>query len=176
MGEINTDYMPTVEKYREQLFEAIATTDEALMEKYFNGKEITKEEANEAVHKGVSDGSIVPVFSGAATKLWGVDTLVEITADAFPNPISKGSERVIVDGKEEKKAIRTEGAPELFVFKTTVDQFGRTTYFKVMAGELTSGVTLKNNRSGVAEKMAHFPLLSVKRPPRFRLFPAATSA
>ena len=48
VGEINTDYMPTVEKYREQLFEAIATTDEALMEKYFNGEEITKEEANEA--------------------------------------------------------------------------------------------------------------------------------
>lgn len=163
VGEINTDYMPTVEKYREQLFEAIATTDEALMEKYFNGEEITKEEANEAVHKGVSDGSIVPVFSGAATKLWGVDTLVEIIADAFPNPISKGSERVIVDGKEEKKAIRTEGAPELFVFKTTVDQFGRTTYFKVMAGELTSGVTLKNNRSGVAEKMAHFSTVVGKK-------------
>lgn len=163
VGEINADYMPTVEKYREQLFEAIATTDEALMEKYFNGEEITKEEANEAVHKGVSDGSIVPVFSGAATKLWGVDTLVEIIADAFPNPISKGSERVIVDGKEEKKAIRTEGAPELFVFKTTVDQFGRTTYFKVMAGELTSGVTLKNNRSGAAEKMAHFSTVVGKK-------------
>ena len=163
VGEINADYMPTVEKYREQLFEAIATTDEALMEKYFNGEEITKEEANEAVHKGVSDGSIVPVFSGAATKLWGVDTLVEIIADAFPNPISKGSERVIVDGKEEKKAIRTEGAPELFVFKTTVDQFGRTTYFKVMAGELTSGVTLKNNRSGAAEKMAHFSTIVGKK-------------
>ena len=163
VGEINADYMPTVEKYREQLFEAIATTDEALMEKYFNGEEITKEEANEAVHKGVSDGSIVPVFSGAATKLWGVDTLVEIIADAFPNPISKGSERVIVDGKEEKKAIRTEGAPELFVFKTTVDQFGRTTYFKVMAGELTSGVTLKNNRSGASEKMAHFSTVVGKK-------------
>ena len=163
VGEINADYMPTVEKYREQLFEAIATTDEALMEKYFNGEEITKEDANEAVHKGVSDGSIVPVFSGAATKLWGVDTLVEIIADAFPNPISKGSERVIVDGKEEKKAIRTEGAPELFVFKTTVDQFGRTTYFKVMAGELTSGVTLKNNRSGAAEKMAHFSTVVGKK-------------
>ncbi len=162
-GEINADYMPTVEKYREQLFEAIATTDEMLMEKYFNGEEITKEEANEAVHKGISDGSIVPVFSGAATKLWGVDTLVEIIADAFPNPISKGSERVIVNGKEEKKSIRTEGAPELFVFKTTVDQFGRTSYFKVMAGELTAGVTLKNNRSGVAEKMVRFATVVGKK-------------
>ena len=70
---------------------------------------------------------------------------------------------MIVDGKEEKKAIRTEGAPELFVFKTTVDQFGRTTYFKVMAGELTSGVTLKNNRSGAAEKMAHFSTVVGKK-------------
>ncbi len=155
-GEINPEYMPTVESYREKLFEAIASTDEELMMKYFDGEEITVEEAKKAIHQGVSDGSIIPVFSGSATKLWGVDSLVDIIADSFPNPTTKGSERVIVDGKEEKRPIRTEGAPELFIFKTTVDQFGRTSYFKVMAGELTAGAILKNNHSGVSEKMAHF--------------------
>ncbi len=162
-GEINPEYMPTVEKYREKLFEAIASTNEELMMKYFDGIEITKEEANRAIHQGVADGSIVPVFSGSATKLWGVDSLVEIIADSFPCPTTKGTERVIVNGKEEKKEIRTSGSAELFVFKTTVDQFGRTSYFKVMAGELTSGAVLKNNKSGISEKLAHFSTIVGKK-------------
>lgn len=155
-GEINPDYMPTVENYRNMLFEAIAGTDEELMMKFFEGEEITKEEALKALNAGIVSGDITPVFSGSATKLWGVDSLVEVIAGSFPNPAAKGKERVIVDGKETFKEIRTEGAPELYVYKTVVDQFGRTTYFKVMAGELTNTAVLKNAQTGATEKFAHF--------------------
>lgn len=153
-GEINPDYMPTVEKYRERLFEAIASTDEELMMKYFDGEEITKEEASIALHEGIIKGEITPVFSGSAAKLWGIDVFMDIVLDSYPRHTAKKFERIIVDGKEEKFEISTEGPASIFVFKTTVDQFGRTTYFKVMNGKLTPGTTLKNNITGSSEKFA----------------------
>ena len=156
VSDVDDALLSKVEGHREQLLEAIASTDDELMEKYFGGEEISKEEATAAIHKGIADGSIVPVYAGAATKLWGVDTLVESIADSFPTPLTHKTERVVLDGEEKEKEIAENGAPELFVFKTTVDQFGRTSYFKVMSGELTAGAVLKNNKSGVAEKFAHF--------------------
>ena len=156
VSDVDAGLLSKVEKYREELFEAIASTDEELMMKYFDGEEITKEEAAVAIHKGIADGSIVPVYAGAATKQWGVGMLVESIVDSFPNPLTHNTERVLVDGEEQTKEIAENGSAELFVFKTTVDQFGRTTYFKVMSGALNAGDILKNNKSGVAEKFAHF--------------------
>ena len=163
-GEINPDYMPTVEKYRERLFEAIASTDEELMMKYFDGEEITKEEASTALHEGIVSGDITPVFSGSALKLWGVDVFMDIICDSYPRHTAKKFERIIVDGKEEKFEIKTDGPASIFVYKTTVDQFGRTTYFKVMSGRLTPGATLKNTVTGSTEKFAKLSSMRGKKP------------
>jgi len=162
-GEINADYMPAVESYREKLFEAIAATDEELMMKYFEGEEITKEEASNALHEGIISGDITPVFSGSATKLWGIDIFMDIICDSYPRFTAKKNENAIVDGKEVPVAIEKEGPASIFVYKTTVDQFGRTTYFKVMSGKLTSGATLKNNVTGSTEKFARFSTVRGKK-------------
>jgi len=155
-AEINPEYMKTVEKYREKLFEAIAATSEELMLKYFDGEEISKEEAVEAIHNGIIEGSITPVFSGSATKLWGVESLLDTIADSFPRHTAKKVEKVIVDGKVTDFKIEKEGSPAIFIFKTSIDQYGRLSYFKVMTGELTNTMTLKNKQTGASEKMAHF--------------------
>ena len=146
----------TIEGYREKLFEAIAATDDELMMKYFDGEEITKEEASAALHAGIVSGSITPVYSGSAAKLWGIDALIEGICDSFPSHLAKKVEKVTVDGKEEEFEIKEDGEPSLYVFKTTVDQFGRTTYFKVMSGTLTNAAALENINTGADEKAAHF--------------------
>lgn len=131
-----------VAKYRDSLFEAVASTDEALMEKFFEGEEITGEEASAALNKGIREGSITPVYFGAATKLWGIKFLLDSIAECFPNPA-------------DRKEIDPAGEPSVFVYKTSVDQFGRTSYFKVMSGTLQNTLTLQNAAGG-SEKFAHF--------------------
>ncbi len=163
-GDINPEYMPKVEKYRERLFEAIAVTDEDLMMKFLEGEEITREEASVALHEGIISGEITPVFSGSALKMWGVDIFMDIIKDSYPRHTAKKVEKVVNSNKEiVDMPIETEGAPSVFVFKTTIDQFGRTSYFKVMQGKLTSGVTLKNTVTGASEKFARFSTVRGKK-------------
>ena len=162
-GEINPEYMPKVEKYREKLFEAIAATDEALMEKFFEGEEITKEEASLALHEGIISGEITPVFSGSATRLWGVRVCMDVIMDSYPRHTAKKVEHIIEDGEVKDIAIDPEGDPAIFVYKTTIDQFGRTTYFKVMQGTLNAGVSLRNIKTGAVEKFARFSTVRGKK-------------
>jgi len=162
-GEINPEYMPKVEKYREKLFEAIAATDEALMEKFFEGEEITKEEASLALHEGIISGEITPVFSGSATRLWGVRVCMDVIMDSYPRHTAKKVEHIIEGGEVKDIAIDPEGDPAIFVYKTTIDQFGRTTYFKVMQGTLNAGVSLRNVKTGAVEKFARFSTVRGKK-------------
>ncbi len=144
-----------VEEYRNELIEAIATVDETLMEKFFAEEPISTDEIISALHLGIAEGSITPVCSGSSTKLWGIDALLDVIADSFPNPVTRKAERAIVDGEEKPIEINPDGDVALYVFKTSSDQFGRTTFFKVMNGTLTNSATLKNNNTGAVEKMSH---------------------
>ncbi len=152
-GEINPEYKKRVDTYRDKLMEAVAVTDEELMMKYLEGEEITREEAANALHEGIIAGEIVPVFAGSAAKLWGIDLVMDIIADSFPRHTAKKTEKL---ASGEAVEINTEGAPSIYVFKTAVDQFGRTTYFKVLSGELKAGDTLHNIATDTDEKFLHF--------------------
>ncbi len=152
-----------VENYRPELLEAVAAVDEELMEKYFAEEPITTEEIMKALRQGLLDGSIAPVFCGSATKLWGIDTMLNIVADSFPSPVSRIYERQLVDGEVQKVKISEDGETAVLVFKTSIDQFGRTTYFKVMNGKLTSGQTLVNAQTASVEKFAHIYTLVGKK-------------
>ncbi|MBR6708699.1 MAG: elongation factor G [Clostridia bacterium] len=163
-AEIPAEFMPEAEKYREVLFEAIASTDEALMEKFFGGEEITREEAVLAIHEGILHGAIVPVVCGAATRLWGVGNLLDIIDESFPRHTAKGSEKILVDGEIKELPIETDGAPSIFVFKTIADPFvGKMSFFKVMAGELKRDMVLKNVTTGQNEKLSHIYVMKGKK-------------
>ncbi|MBR4074409.1 MAG: elongation factor G, partial [Firmicutes bacterium] len=150
--------------YTETLNEALAATSEELLEKYFEEGEISTEEAIEALHQGIIDGSIVPVFSGSAVNLWGINFLLDTIADSFPRPTARKVE-TIVDGEDEDEIeISPEGECALFVFKTIADPFvGKMSFFKVMNGELTADMTLKNTNTGAAEKMSHIYTIRGKK-------------
>ena len=147
--------------YKDILNEALAGTSEELMEKYFAGEEITRDEAILALHEGIIAGSIVPVYCGAATKMWGVYALMDAIADSFPRPTARKVEHDI-EGND--VAIEVDGADtSIFVYKTSVDQYGLMSFFKVMNGTLKKDMVLKNLTSGAQEKMGHFYVMRGKK-------------
>ncbi|MBQ1934938.1 MAG: elongation factor G, partial [Clostridia bacterium] len=154
-------FMPVAEEYRNMLFESIAQTSDELMDKFFNEEEITYDEAVEAIHEGIIHGDIVPVFCGAAAKMWGILTVLDTIVASFPRPTARKVE-VDIDGND--VAIEPDGETKLFVFKTIADPFvGKMSFFKVMNGELKKDMTLTNNTSGVQEKMAHIYTMRGKK-------------
>ena len=150
---METRFEEVVAQYKEALNEALAGTSDELMEKYFNGEEITKEEAVEALHQGIIDGTITPVYCGSATNIWGVIAMLDAISESFPRFTAKKNEK-LADGT--LLPIDVAGDTSVFVFKTVADQFvGKMSFFKVMSGTLKRDMVLKNNRSGVGEKFSH---------------------
>lgn len=150
-----------VAKFRDMLMEAVASTNEDLMMKYFEGEEITHMEAINAVHEGIIHGDIVPVFCGAATKLWGVWTMLDKITESFPRHTAKKVE-LLTDGSEME--IVPEGEPAIFVFKTVADPFvGKMSFFKVMNGTVKRDQMLRNNTTGDSEKLAHIYVMKGKK-------------
>ena len=150
-----------VAKYRDMLMEAVASTNEDLMMKYFEGEEITHMEAINAVHEGIIHGDIVPVFCGAASKLWGVWTMLDKIAESFPRHTAKKNETL--DNGDDME-IQPEGEPAIFVFKTVADPFvGKMSFFKVMNGTVRKDMLLRNNTTGDSEKLAHIYVMKGKK-------------
>ena len=157
-SDIPDKFHEYIEEFRGMLFESIAQTSEELMNKYFEGEEITREEAVEAIHMGIIHGEIVPVFCGAATKLWGIKTFLDTIADSFPRPTARGAERILnADGTiGHLPIIKDNTTPSIFVFKTVADPFiGKMTFFRVMEGEVSRDTTLRNTTNGTQEKLGH---------------------
>ncbi|MBQ7715874.1 MAG: GTP-binding protein, partial [Clostridia bacterium] len=88
-GAVPDEFVSTAEKYREILMESIAETNDELMMKFFDGEEITREEAVDAVHEGIINGSICPVICGSADKLWGVEALIDTIDESYPRHTAK---------------------------------------------------------------------------------------
>lgn len=154
------DYELMAADYKEVLNESIAQTSEELLNKYFEGEEITRDEAYEALHNGIIDGSIVPVYCGSATNLWGVRALLDAIQESFPRHTAKKFEK---DENGGEVAIDVTGNPSIFVFKTVADPFvGKMSYFKVMSGSVRKDMVLKNLNTGETEKMARINTLRGK--------------
>ncbi len=155
-SDIPAEYEAMAEEYRAMLMESLAETSEELMEKFFAEEEITREEATAALHNGIIDGAIAPVFSGSALNMWCIDVVLDNIVDSYPKYNSKKTEKIIDGDGTKDVEIKEDGPASVFVFKTIADPFvGKMTFFKVMNGTLTNEMVLKNARSGAAEKFAH---------------------
>ena len=143
-------------EYHNILLEAIAQTSDELMDKFFNEEPISRDEALQAIHEGIINGDIVPVFCGAALKNWGIKTLLDTIAESFPRPIARKVEHIVDEaGNVSEIAIDMDSQDtSLFVFKTIADPFvGKMSFFKVMIGELRKDMTLRNTTTGATEKL-----------------------
>ncbi|MBR2479578.1 MAG: elongation factor G [Clostridia bacterium] len=158
--DIPAEFAEDAEYFRNMLLEAVAGTDEELMMKFFEGEEITRDEAVKALHHGIMKGEIVPVFCGSAGKLWGVRNLLDTIVGSFPTFLARVNEKA-ADGSAIK--IEENGDTALFVFKTVADPFvGKMSFFKVMNGTVKRDMILKNINSGAQEKMSHIYVMKGK--------------
>ncbi len=154
-AEIPADMADKVEEARRQLIEGIAETDEELMEKYFEEEDLSDEEIWTALPKALADGSVVPLFCGAATKNVGAAALLDFVAKACPSPDFKGTFKGLHPdtGEEIEREINPEAPFSGLVFKTVADPFaGKLTVFKVMSGTLHPDGTFLNSSLGVKER------------------------
>ena len=139
----------------EELKEAIAMTDDELMEKYFNGDDFSDEEVLRGLKKGIADGGIVPVCSSAFQLGAGLEGLLDLLVTYVPTPLEHGPYAGFNDKNEPVERLSVVDAPvSAFVFKTIVDPFvGKISVMKVVTGKLNSGTEVYNERAGKAEKL-----------------------
>lgn len=139
----------------DELKEAIAESDEELMEKYFDGEEFTDEEIKKGMVKGISEGNLVPVCSSAFQLGHGVEGLLDLLLEYVPTPLQHGPYRGFNDKNEPVERISVTDAPmSAFVFKTIVDPFvGKISVMKVITGKINSGTEVYNERIGKTEKL-----------------------
>ena len=146
---------PLTAEIDEELKEAIAMTDDLLMEKYFNGDDFSDEEIKKGLVKGISEGGIVPVCSSAFSLGHGIEGLLDLLVTYVPTPLQHGAYKGFNDNNEQvQKMCVVDATPSAFVFKTIVDPFvGKISIMKVVTGKLTSGMEILNERTGKTEKL-----------------------
>ena len=165
-SDIPADMSDIVEKYREGVLEAVAETDEELLDKYFSGEAFTQDEILKGLQTGIKSGDIAPVFCGSAVNHAGVKLLLDAVVKYIPAFCEKGkitAKKPNSDDTIELNA-NTDETLSVLVFKTIVDPFvGKISYVKVMSGVLNSDSTVYNVKKDKNEKIAQLFLLKGKQ-------------
>lgn len=132
--------------------EAVASADEELMEKYFEGEELTPEEKIRGLKSGVADGSIIPVFALSGLAETACDLLLDFLAEVCPAP--KSEYAADAEGEPIELTPDPNGPLAAVCFKTVADPFiGKLSYFKVISGKITAATPAYNARTGKEERM-----------------------
>lgn len=162
--EVPEDMKDLVESYYNDLAEAVAMTDDSLMEKFFEGERFSEEEIAEGLKESVRNGDIRPVYCGSATDQTGVQRLMDLITEFFPTYEEKGVIEVL--GKDDKVVeLKTNEDEKLsaLVFKTIVDPFvGKISYIKIMSGVMTSDSDIYNVNKGESEKINSIYIINGK--------------
>ena len=153
--EIPADYQDKVEEYRLTLVEAVAETDEALMEKYLEGEEISVEEMKKAIRKATIANELVPVFAGSSFKNKGVQFLLDAVVAYAPAPTDiPAIMGTLPNGEEAARHSSDEEPFSALAFKVMTDPYvGKLTFFRVYSGTLKSGSYVYNTVKGKRERI-----------------------
>ncbi|HEU0191157.1 MAG TPA: elongation factor G [Mycobacterium sp.] len=144
-------------EYRTALLEAVAETDEALLEKYLGGEELSVAEIKGGIRKLTVSSELYPVLCGSAFKNKGVQPMLDAVVDYLPSPLDVESVQGHVPGKEDEIISRKPSIDEPFsalAFKIAVHPFfGRLTYVRVYSGKVDSGAQVINSTKGKKERL-----------------------
>ena len=154
--DIPAEYLEAAEEWHTKLVEAVAETDEALMEKYLDGEEITKEELKQGIRTATCNVEFFPMLCGSAFKNKGVQLLLDAVIDYLPSPLDVAAiTGTDVDTEEPIAVPASDEAPfAALAFKVMTDPFvGRLTFFRVYAGTLQSGSYVQNATKGKRERV-----------------------
>src|SRR5439155_8765657 len=155
--DVPAEYKDAVEKARHELIEQAVTHDEATIEKYLSGAELTNDEIRHAVRASTVGGFMVPVLCGASFKTKGVQALLDAVIDFLPTPVDVPSIRGHLPHHDETIAERPvqDDAPfAALAFKIATDPFvGKLTFFRVYSGVLKSGSYVYNSTKDRRERV-----------------------
>lgn len=153
-----------LDEYKSALMESVAESSEEFMEKFFAGEEFSPEEIAVGIKAGIANRSILPVLCGSNITLDGVKPLLDCLVDYAPSAEVALPQKG-VDASDNEVEVKFEQQAEacLFVFKTIIDQYGKFSIFKVMAGSVKSDDVLVNPRTGTNEKMGRLFVIKGKK-------------
>ncbi|PID47937.1 MAG: elongation factor G [Proteobacteria bacterium] len=153
--DIPSDLQARADEYREHLIEAVAETDDDLMEKYLGGEELSVEEIKRGIKKGCLDMTMVPMLCGTAFKNKGVQPLLDAVIDYMPAPTEVAAIKGhYEDGKETTVESTDEGEFAALAFKIMTDPFvGQLAFVRVYRGSLESGSYAYNSLKGKKERV-----------------------
>jgi len=155
--DIPEEFADDYEEFRMEMVETLAEVDDELMMKYLEEEELTTEELEDALEKGVKEGILIPVFTGSANQGIGVDEILNYVPRILPSPVERGPIKGTLPGSEEE----VERKPSLeeptcaLVAKTLVDPYvGRLSLFRVFSGKMTIDSEIYNSTQEENEKIS----------------------
>ncbi len=158
--KIPTELQELAQEYHGYLIEAVAESDEHLLEKYLREEEITEAEIKQALRQGTVEGAIIPMLCGSAFKNKGVQLLLDAVVDYLPAPTEVPAIKgVLPEGGE---AFRHSGDDEPFsalAFKIASDPYGRLTFIRVYSGVLEKGSYVYNATKNKKERISRLIIL-----------------
>ncbi|HEX9122859.1 MAG TPA: elongation factor G [Actinomycetota bacterium] len=150
--------------YREKLMEAVAESDDGLIEKYLEQGELSEDEIVHGVKRGFAEARIAPILCGAASKPIGVDRVLQFVVDEFPAPNERPPVKVVAKSGEEKERSCDPSQPlTALVFKTISDPYvGHITMFRVFSGSMRPDGSVFNATKGSEERVGQLFTLQGK--------------
>ncbi|HEY7660211.1 MAG TPA: elongation factor G [Actinomycetota bacterium] len=154
-GEWPDDMSGKADPYREKLMEAVAESDDTLIEKYLEEGELSEDEVLHGVKSGFASATIAPVLCAAAARPIGVDRVLQFVAEEFPSPVDRGPVAVTTKGGEEQERACDPAQPlTAYVFKTVSDPYvGHITMFRVFSGKVRPDAAIFNASKGTEERI-----------------------
>jgi elongation factor G len=159
--DIPADMKEKFDEWEMEFMETVATTDEALLEQYLEGEPISRDQAVEAVAKGMARGEVIPLFCGSAAKSFGVHALLKKMVELFPNPAEMAPEKGTRPGLDQEVELAAEdsGSTAALIFKTATEpHVGELSFFKVLSGVVENGSELRNAERNASEKLNHLSI------------------
>jgi elongation factor G len=158
--EIPADLQDQVAEYRAKLVEAVAEADEALIEKYLEGEDLTEAEIRKGLRQGTIAGTIVPTLCGSAFKNKGVQLLLDAVVDYLPSPIDVPPiQGTLPNGEAVVRHADDEEPLSALAFKIMADPYGRLTFIRVYSGVLKKGSYVVNATKNKKERISRLIVL-----------------
>ena len=163
--DIPDAYKDKAEEYRQNLLEALAETDEFIMEKYLEGDAISPSELREAIRRATINLSINPVLCGSAYKNKGVQPLLNAIVDYMPSPLDIPAIEGVDDNEQAVERHASDDEPfSALAFKIVADPFvGKLAYFRVYSGTLESGSYVYNSTKGKKERIGRILMMHANK-------------
>ncbi len=162
-GDVPDEMKADAEKWRSELLEEVASSDEDLMERYLEGEDISSDEIKVAIRKATIEGSMIPTLVGSAFKNKGVQRTLDAVIDFLPSPLDVGAVEGFDCKNTDETMDRKPADDEPFsalAFKIMTDPYvGRLTFFRVYSGSVSTGEFIYNPNSGKKERVGRLMLM-----------------